>query len=150
ALFTRKPDGDYTRVGVRATLLGMFGLDDDNVYAWGVRGADPIMLRRTPDADWDEMPSPTLKVFAMDGEAPDRLVAVGMRGSISLFDGRQWVAQASPAAGALGSVHWVSEDEIYACGTGEPHIIEGSVHGWGRRGPFELPLHCIAKHSGAL
>ena len=64
--------------------------------------------------------------------------------------GQGWSPVASPTKGALGSVFVVSEDEIYACGTGNDHILAGALDSWERRGPFDLPLHCVAKRFDQL
>lgn len=57
---------------------------------------------------------------------------------------------ASPVKAALASVFVVDDDEIYACGPGSKHVLEGSVHGWTRRGPFDRTLYRIAKHEGTV
>lgn len=150
ALFTRDTNGSWSQFSVRASLLGVWGLDDEHVWAWGLRGKSPVMYQSSDRETWVEIASPPEMVFNLAGDRPDRLLAVGMKGMIALWDGSRWRSQASPVTGALSSIHWVSEDEIYACGTGTAFVLEGSVHGWSRRGPFELPLHCVAKHSGKL
>jgi hypothetical protein len=150
ALFTKNSDGTYARCAIRASLLGVWGLDGDHVYAWGLDGSTPVMLRYAGRGSWVPMPSPTEMVFAMSGDRPDRLVAVGMKGMISIWDGASWSNRPSPVTGALRSIHWVSEDEIYACGTGSPYVLEGSIYGWTRHGPFPQSLYCVAKHSGSI
>lgn len=150
AFFTRKPNGKYDRCHVRASLLGIWGLDDDHVYGWGLAGNEPVMFRKAPDGTWPPMTAPEKLVFGMSGDRPDRLIAVGVNGSISLWDGGTWAPQSSPVKGALSSVHWVSEDEIYVTGPSARFILEGSIHGWSRRGPFPYPLHCVAKFADKL
>lgn len=150
ALFTKRADGDYWRFDVRASLLGVFGLDEDHVYAWGLRGTTPVMFRYASGGTWLPFAAPHEIIFAMAGDRPDRLLAVGMKGKIWAWDGARWEERSSPVTGALSSIHWVSEDEIYACGTGCPFVLEGSIYGWVRHGPFEVPLHCVAKFAGSV
>jgi len=42
---------------VQGTLTGIWGLDDEHVYAWGRRGSADILLRYD-GASWTEMPAP--------------------------------------------------------------------------------------------
>ncbi|MEZ4225887.1 MAG: hypothetical protein R3B13_33375 [Polyangiaceae bacterium] len=150
AFFTRQPNGTWDRCMVRASLLGIWGLDDDHVYGWGLAGDEPVMFQKAADGTWPPMSAPEKLVFGMSGDRPDRLIAVGLNGSISIWDGGTWRAQSSPVSAALSSVHWVSEDEIYVTGPSAKFVLEGSIHGWSRRGPFPYPLHCVARFAGKL
>ncbi len=89
-------------------------------------------------------------ILSRSNPHPGLIFAVGSGGSISRWDNGRWAAMTSPVTGDLGSIVVVDETEIYACGTGNGYILEGSIDGWTRRGPFDFPLHRVAKHSGHL
>jgi len=127
---------------VDATLNGLWGLDDEHLFAWGANRGKPVVLRRDGRA-WRTDPAPGY-FRAMHGVAPDIIIAVGRGGCIARWDGRAWTAMASPTAEPLSAVHVVSADEMYACGPNGT-LLEGSVYGWSRlvdRGPA---LNCLAR-----
>lgn len=147
------PGADWRSFNYDGVLSGIWGLDDHEiVFAWGLApgGQRHVMLLRSADGSWSETAAPDQPVFGMHGTHPGLILAVGKGGSISRWDDGRWLAMASPVTGALGSVFVVDEDEIYACGTGNDYVLEGSIYGWARRGPFDFPLHRVAKHSGHL
>ncbi len=147
------PHAEWRSFEYEGVLSGIWGLDGhDLVFAWGLApgGKQHVMLLRNADGTWSETAAPDQRVLGMHGVHPGLIFAVGSGGSISRWDNGRWAAMTSPVTGDLGSIFVVDETEIYACGTGNGYILEGSLDGWKRRGPFDFPLHRVAKHSGHL
>ena len=122
--------------------MGVWGLDDSNVWIWGRKGGEGI-VHHFDGARITELPSPG-KVLWMHGLAPDLLVAVGERGLVSRWDGGKWNPYPPVSTALLSSVHVVSPDEMYACGTGR-ELWDGSVNGWSLRYRHEGPLGFVVK-----
>lgn len=126
-----------------AMLHGIWGLDEEHVFAWGTRSARPFMVTGGASG-WREIPAPG-HVLAMHGVAEDVVVAVGRGGLVARWDGSAWSTMASPTADPLASVFVVSADEMYACST-NGIVLEGSVYGWSRVVERAPMLNCVAKH----
>jgi hypothetical protein len=125
-----------------ATLTGIWGLDDDLVFAWGMNGGAAVAFR-FDGAGFQPVELPGF-VVGMRGCRDDLIYAVGNRGLIALWDGRAFRAMQSPVASTLSDVFVASEDEMYACGT-DGDLLVGTVHGWERILEFDGMLHCVAK-----
>jgi hypothetical protein len=137
--------GDRTRprsLPVGGLPIGVWGLDDSNVWVWGRRGGEGT-LAHFDGTTVREMECPG-KLLWVHGLAPDMLVAVGERGLISVWDGTQWRASPPVSNALLSSVHVVSPDEMYACGKGG-ELLNGSVRGWSLRYRHEGPLGAVVK-----
>jgi hypothetical protein len=124
---------------------GVWGLDDDHVYVWGGEWDGPRRMYRWRDGALEEMASPTFRVKALHGVAPDCLYAVGEGGAIARWDGYVWHPASSPVSQYLTSVYVASPDEVWAVGD-DGCVLEGSRGGWGivARGPrlpeTDIPL----------
>ena len=127
--------------------MGIWGLNQKHVIAWGDQDQSDGVMARFDGKKWSEMPSPFHGVMAVHGVAPDLIFAVGTKGRIARWNGKAWKAATSPTSTTLTAVHVVSPDEIYACGSGR-HLLEGSVHGWADTLEAEWPLSAVAKWKG--
>lgn len=139
----------WSIVQLADAMYGVWGLDDDCVFAWGSRDGQPVMFVWN-GTDWREMASPPGFVNALHGTRRDLLIAVGSQGLIATWDGNAWRRMASPIRTALSSVFVVSADEAYACGPGDHALLEGSVYGWSPILHHETPLHAVAKYAGSV
>ncbi len=148
-LWRTAPDGSFAweRLPVPAAQ-GLFVLDDACVMVWGGDG-DGQRFHLFDGRDARPIPSPPERVMAVHGCAPDFIVAVGHRGMVARWDGLAWTAVPLPVHGALGAVHVVSPDEMYAtgpCGV----LFEGTRHGWAERAPCVGGPVGVAKFKGEV
>ncbi len=141
----------------RGTLAGVWGLADDCVYAWGSasRGG-PHHFYRFDSSSWLPLAAPDFMVTALHGCSEDHLVAVGIEGQISVFDGQRWVRVGSPTNEYLTAVHVESPGVTFAVGR-RGNLYEGSPYGWGKvaEGPRMptgegVPLHAVATWRGEV
>jgi hypothetical protein len=133
-------------------VMGVWGIDDTCVFAWGSTPRTGVHVQRWDGKRWLELPAPDIDVLAMHGTAPDLVYAVGARGGISHWTGRSWRRVASPVSENLVSIFVASGDEQYATGH-RGSLLEGSASGWGKvaGGPIaDWPLHAVAKWKGEL
>jgi len=121
----------WTRHPLQASLFGVFGLDDQNVWVWGQRRVTTGVMFRWDGVSWNEVPAPTFEVVQVHGTTPNLLFAVGRNGGIAQWDGSVWRQWSCPVPDSLTSVYVVSEDEIYATGDAGA-LLEGSRHGWAK------------------
>lgn len=134
-------------VELPATLEGVWGLDDDCVWAWGLNDGAPVLFRYD-GAKWAQVESPG-EVLAMHGVRRDLVFAVGTRGLIARWNGSTWTRMESPAVKNLASVAVVSDDEVWAGGpSGE--LLSGSVYGWMPSGVENQGILSLAKWRGEL
>jgi hypothetical protein len=125
------PDGAVASHKLPGTLMGVWGLHDSYVIAWGDRrqATDSVMYR-WDGVRWSEMPAPSVNcVISLHGIREDLIYAVGINGYLARWDGQRWQEVPSGTSSVLSSVHVVSDDEMYACGPGGK-LLQGSVHGW--------------------
>lgn len=139
----------WDAVELAPTLYGVWGLDEEHVWAWGDRGGTPVMFRWDGTA-WSECSSPPGHVNAMHGTAPDEMMAVGSQGLIACYDGHEWTRQRCPIRTALSSVFVESPDEAYACGPSSHALLKGSVYGWSQTAEHDAPIHGVAKYAGRV
>jgi hypothetical protein len=121
---------------------GVFGLDDDFVFAWGGT-PDETHLSFFDGASWHVLESPGW-IQAMHGVRRDLLYAVGYDGMAAWWDGAKWNRQATTTAGIISSVYVVSEDEVYATGPCR-RILAGSIYGWTARLAVSWPVFDLTK-----
>jgi hypothetical protein len=135
---------------------GVWGLDDQHVYAWGT-GKDASNALEYPIARWDgndwrRMPSPGFAVTNMHGIAPDLIYACGWRGGMARWDGRAWNVLPMPTGEVFSDVYVEGPDEMYATGN-NGSLLEGSASGWGliaRTIDDRFPYTCVRKFAGEL
>ncbi len=138
-----------------AVFEGVWGLDDQNVFAWGMkksaRGQRGTAIFRFDGTSWVELPAPGFDVIDMRGIAPDLILAVGVGGGVARWDGCSWTRFQTPTTELLCCVHAVGPDEFYACGHGGS-ILAGSLREWSKIGemPQGLPAFAVAKFRDQL
>ncbi len=132
---------------VPGTLTGIWGLDDECVFTWGVKGGVGVLYRFDGRA-WSEMPAPG-EIGAMHGIARDRVYAVGRDGFFARWDGSRWTNVETPERGPLMDVFVAGEDEMYAVGSGG-QLLRGSTRGWDELLRGAAPLWGVAKWKGEV
>lgn len=136
---------------VEWTPLGVWGLDDRNVWVWGEQYGTGVLRRWTgarTSGSWKEVPSTVERLQCMHGVRADRLFAVG-EGAVLSWDGERWRHERLPGAGALSSIFVAGEDEAYACGeSGELWVRAGEE--WSLRLRRDGALRSVAKWRGRV
>lgn len=135
---------------------GIWGLDEEHVYVWGIFQRAPGTpgephLARFDGTEWKTMPHPGFFIVEMHGLAPDNLYAVG-RGGIARWDGGTWIRFPLPTAGIFTDVFVAGPDEMYAT-TLNGALLEGTANGWSvitRTIDDRLPYACVIKFAGEL
>lgn len=134
---------DWEFITLRGVLRGIWGLNDDCVFTWGMADSRPIAFH-WDGREWREVSSPGY-IVRVHGSAPDFIYAVGQRGLIARWNGVNGFEQLpSPAKKTLSDVHVVSPDEIWACGHGG-ELLSGTEHGWETLLTHADELNCCAK-----
>jgi len=129
------------------TLSGIWGLSDDLVFTWGLRGPGTVMYRYD-GARWEEIDSPG-EVVGMGGLSPKLIYAVGVNGLIARWDGSRWTKAPPVARGVLSDVFVASDDEMYAVGPSK-QLLQGSVHGWTEMLEGPGPMFGVVKWRGEV
>ena len=134
---------------------GIWGLDEQHIYAWGIRQAGPgdqlPHLARFDGQQWQEMPNPGFYITKLHGLAPDLIYAAG-RGGMARWDGRQWNVLPMPTGEILSDVFVATPDEIYATGY-NGSLLEGTANRFSvitRTVDDRLPYACVAKFADEL
>ncbi len=128
--------------------MGVWGLNDEHVYAWGMRGKTDFMVR-WDGKRWADMTSPQGGIVSIHGTRPDLLFAVGDGGLISRWDGTRWTDMAAPSDEPLRSVFVADDDEIWACGN-RGGLLQGTQHGWTQVLTHSAPLASVAVFADSL
>lgn len=132
----------WSRHGLGASLTGVYGTADDEVWCWGARGKGSAVFR-FDGRGWSETPCP-IHVTHM-ASRDDTLVAVGHRGGVARWTGGRWIEMERATHASLIGVTVVSEDEIYLV-SADNEVLEGSVHGFDVRLRSELIINSIAAY----
>lgn len=132
----------WQRFPLDATLMGIWGLRDDLVFAWGMRRTKRVAFCFDGEA-WREIEVPGF-VVAIGGVRDDLIYAVGNLGLVARWDGDAFRRIEVPAASTIAGICVVSDDELYACGHGG-ELLRGTTRGWQRIAESELMLGCVAK-----
>ena len=74
-------------------LAGIWGLDDQHVYAWGEQAGGQATFYGWDGSSWRGLPSPEQSLIGLHGCRSDYLVGVGAKGFIGVFDGAAWRTQ---------------------------------------------------------
>ncbi|MBX3275686.1 MAG: hypothetical protein KF729_35830 [Sandaracinaceae bacterium] len=146
-------------VGVRSLPLtfapeGIWGLDEQHVYAWGIGrqdGEQVPRLAKFDGRDWADLPAPSFFITKMHGLAPDLIYAAG-RGGMARWNGRAWDELPMPTGEVLSDVFVAGPDEIYATGYAGS-LLEGTANGWSiitRTVDERLPFACVIKFADEL
>jgi len=131
---------------LRGTLTGVWGIDDECVFTWGLKGKGTVVYR-FDGSTWTEIESPG-EVVAMHGTSPKLVYAVGRRGLISRWDGKKWNKVSSPTQAVLSDVFVAGEEEMYA--VGDRIVLQGSLHGWTHLADADTHLFGVAKWKGKV
>lgn len=95
-------------------VRGVWGLDDDHVFAWGVRDARGAMARFR-GYRWDLVEPPPGFAMCLHGTGPDALVAAGHDGVVARWDGEAWRELASPTDARFRRIFAAPTGELWAC-----------------------------------
>jgi hypothetical protein len=126
-------------------IIGVWGLDDTCVFAWGSTHNQGCRVYRWDGATWHELPRPMFEVLSLHGVAPDLIYAGGTVGDpMARWNGRDWDFYPIPAHENITSVHVVSADEVYATGH-HGSLLRGSASGWSTIAQRPPVLHAVAK-----
>jgi hypothetical protein len=134
---------DIKKHPLQSTCAGIWGLNDDLVFAWGEYDVHNRMYLRQ-GGTWREIPSPGF-VNGMHGIRHDLIIAVGANGLVARWDAGRWLPYPTPEPAMLSSVWVASEDEMYATGP-RGHMLRGSIHGWADYLLAPWPLYGVAKY----
>ena len=134
---------------------GIWGLDEQHIYAWGIRQVGPgnqaPHLASFDGHEWREMPNPGFYITKLHGLAPDLIYAAG-RDGMARWDGRQWNLLPMPTGEILSDVFVAAPDEIYATGY-NGSLLEGTANGFSvitRTIDDRLPYTCVIKFADEL
>ncbi|MFN0062566.1 MAG: hypothetical protein ACKVPX_08605 [Myxococcaceae bacterium] len=144
---------DFQVDNIRSTLTDIWGLTDDCVFTWGIRGVgddQEYPIFRFDGTQWNEMPSPGFEVYAMHGLSPNLIWAVG--DGVAFWNGSQWKQFPAPGPERYVAVFVAAPDEVYAVGRVNSFVIEGGPHGFQKIGDPEIPLglDAVVKWKGDL
>ncbi len=137
----------WQQIEVPAFLRGIWGVDDSCVFAWGVRDGVERLLRWN-GSKWSELSAPG-EIVRMHGMASDFLFAVGTKGFLARWDGRNWQQIPIRTNETLAGIFVAGPDEYYACGEGGT-LLSGTAHGWRERATAPGPLHDVAVFGGSV
>ncbi len=135
-------DGKWRRELMMDSVYGVWGLDEECVYAWGDQGGKPAMQRFDGEG-WRAMPAPPAHPNGVHAVDQETLTSVATDGSIARFDGKRWVDMRSPVDTSLSSVFVVDADRAYACGPYSP-VLARSGGAWTVHLRHPGSLHAVA------
>jgi hypothetical protein len=130
-----------------AALMGVWGLSDELVVAWGDNGDEGRMFVWN-GKKWGDLPSPAKGVYDVKGLGPKDLVAVGEGGLIATWNGSRWTRVEPLVETPIAAVAVVSPDEMYA--VAGRRLLEGSRHGWAVALEAQHDLFGVAKFKDEL
>jgi hypothetical protein len=114
-----------------ATLLGVWGANENDVYAVGTNG----MILNYDGVQWTVVPSGTTATLtAVSGSSPSDVFAVGLGGTILHFDGFTWAPQTSGTTADLLDVHCLGVSHVVAVGT-TGAVRRNTGSGWSAESP---------------
>src|SRR5262249_9096766 len=90
--------------------MGVFGVDDDFVLAWG--GSGDGQMSAWQRGRWVDVPSPG-STISVHGQSRNLIYAVGDEGLIARWDGSGWQRQVGPTEETLTGVFVADEDHIW-------------------------------------
>lgn len=136
--------GPWIAHDVPGMMVGVWGLDDAHVYAWGLRGGRSFLLRFDGQR-WADMPAPgPERIVAMGGSREDHLVAVGEGGLLARWDGSRWARAPEGGTEPLVTVHVDASDEVWV-GGGRGTLIQGSPYGFSAVTRASAPISGVAR-----
>ena len=123
------------------SLLGIWGLDDQHVYAWGKDG-DRFVFHFWDGARWDSVEAPG-EILAMHAVSPDRVFVVGALGLCAEWDGERFEVHEMPETAAFWSVAAAPDGRVWACGP-RTSILELTEEGWVDAATPQVPALSLA------
>jgi hypothetical protein len=117
----------WNHIVLDAALFGLWGIDEECVFTWGVREQRGVVFRWDGQA-WIELPAPGFEVEAMHGTGPGDAWACGTGGSVAHWDGDRWSPVQTSNDEHLTSIFQAGPDEIYVTGD-RGSVLEGSALG---------------------
>ncbi len=99
-------------------LWGVWGANENNVYAVGYTPHKALILRYTGNA-WSQMNIPYLpftELYDVWGSSPDNVFAVGDKGAILHYDGQSWKTMSSNTEANLRGIWGAGPNNVYAVG----------------------------------
>lgn len=137
---------------VDARLHGVWGLDDDLVFAFGRTNKGSAMFQ-WEGTRWSPVPAPGFEVEGLHGLSRDSIWAGGAGGKVAHWTGRSWQEFKLPSDETILSVFVAKPGEYYASGN-MGTLFEGSDYGWGAIGSIPGALagdvQAIAKHADKI
>ena len=131
-------------------IHGIWGLDDDNVYAWAHDREGTFILHGS-GASWTRRPSPDFEVILVRGSSPTHLLAAGSHGELARWDGSTWSEVPIEAGRSVSGMYVVDEDHFWLSSeTGQ--LFEGSANGVSERArtPGFAPLADVTVWNGEV
>ena len=110
-----------------ATVAGVFGTGDDDIFAWGGGYLRPALSWHWNGEQWRVVPTAE-RILDVHGPSSALVHAVGKAGFCARWTGSGWNAYAPPSPQAIDRVHVADENRIFACATGRVYV--GSSDGW--------------------
>ena len=98
---------------------GIWGTDTTNLFAvggsYGGYGTYSGIISRFDGTKWTKMilPAGTPMLYGISGSGPHDIFAVGDKGAVVHFDGKEWTVQSSGTTGKLQDA-WVGGSKMYA------------------------------------
>ncbi len=142
-------DDDFHQDDLRAALMGVWGLDEKNVFAWADRDLKSGIMFRWNGKKWAEMPSPGWGVMEVHGVAKDIIYAVGRRGLIARWNGKAWKKIKALTDGNLEHLQVIDEDEIHAVAD-DGALLRGTAKKWEVVLVDDGPLYGVARFKDQL
>jgi len=138
----------WQKSALPATMHGVWGLDDNCVFAWGQDNNGYVMFR-WDGVSWSPMASPG-NVVRLHGLSLDLIYAVGGGGLLARWDGSQWTQIHSGTDETLTGIRVVAPDEYYASGEAGTVLVGSKLSCRQRLLWDKGPIWDVAKHSGEL
>ena len=144
--------GELRTVDEVGPAMGVWGLNDANVWAWGVRDRAPFVMRFDGDR-WREVRSPRA-INSMHGIASDAVYAAGPHGAVVRWDGEVFVdvaAPTKPTRTACGVAVLAPTDVVVGVselGTGV--VLRGGPDGVNEVATLEHDLLSVATREGTI
>lgn len=110
-----RPEAQFRELELPATLFGVFGRREDDLYTFGDKGSGRPACFRTDGATFDELPTPPFAIDTMHAAGKDApLYAAG--GGLARLGADGWTRIPVDDAEPLVSVFAAADGNLYACG----------------------------------
>jgi hypothetical protein len=131
-------------------IHGIWGLDDENVYAWAQGREGPFLLHGS-GSSWARQPSPDFEVTLVRGSSPDHLLALGSRGELARWDGAAWSKLPHKLGAQASGVYVVDKQRYWVCSeSGQLLEGRGDTLSERARAPGSAPLADVTVWKGEV